>query len=389
MKTFIFQTGHGKGLAKAELDAVLKGGFLDEVFDGLVYEAEINHADILQDHLGGTIRIAEVLQKAPAHMPVNFVQWVTDAVTNEVQNTKGKVRFGLSMHPKSDKNLKKILNDSKKNLKQEVGNIRFVNKDFQNLSSAQAFHENLISDQSIELHLFESEKYWYLAKTLSIQNIEWYSHRDMNRPARDPKTGMFPPKLAQMLINLAQPTNTVYDPFCGSGTVLQEAWLIGHTVRGSDLEPRLVEDSIQNLAWLKNVAELPEATPHVFPADARTLTTDDLPTEPFVIVTETWLGPVLHAPPTPDELKAIQHEVESLYEDFFKNLKSIVKGPVTVVFTAPFHREKNERHFLPRLPEILAKYTQILPLSEHERPSLFYERKDQLVGREIWKVLIA
>ncbi|MEK7146395.1 MAG: DNA methyltransferase, partial [Patescibacteria group bacterium] len=244
LKTFIFQTGHGKELAKAELDAVLKGGFQDDVFDGLVYEAEINHADILQERLGGTIRITEVLQKAPEHMPVHFVQWVTDAVIQEVKHKGGKIRFGLSMHPKSDKNLKKILINSKKNLKEKLGNLRFVNKDFQNLSSAQAFHENLITDHTIELHLFLSEKFWYLSKTLSIQNIEWYSHRDMNRPARDPRTGMFPPKLAQMLINLAQPSKTVYDPFCGSGTVLQEAWLMGYTPHGSDLEPRLVEDSI-------------------------------------------------------------------------------------------------------------------------------------------------
>jgi hypothetical protein len=40
---------------------------------------------------------------------------------------------------------------------------------------------------------------------MALQDFESYSKRDYGRPARDPRTGSLPPKLAQILINLAEP----------------------------------------------------------------------------------------------------------------------------------------------------------------------------------------
>ncbi len=339
--------------------------------------------------MGGIVRITEVLQSGPASMPLNFEEWVSKAVATEVKNTDGKVKFGLSMHPKSEQVLKKILNLSKRRLKSEIGNVRFVNKDFQNLSSVQAWHEKLLKDNSIELHLFKSEEKWYLSKTLAIQDFAWYSHRDYDRPARSAKNGMFPPKLAQILINLAQPTEktTIYDPFCGSGTVMQESILMAYQAQGSDLVEEMVSDSQKNLQWLSELGKLKVEIPKVFQADATKLRAENLPSYPFSIVTETWLGPVLSKPPAPLVLPKIQREIEAIYEDFFSNLKKIIKEPVTMVFTAPYHREGPKRHFLPKLPEILAKHCKVIPLSDHARPSLFFERKQQIVSREIWKIV--
>lgn len=396
LKKYIFQTGHGKGLAKAEIVATSsypsapEQVIMDEVEDGFVvkdfFEKPIEHLR----RLGGVVRICEVLQSGPAAMPLNFAEWVTQALKTEFAGYKGKMRFGLSMHPKHDGTLKKTLNTAKKNAK-ELGNVRYVNKDYQNLSSVQAWHEHLLEPGALELHLFRSESKWYLCKTVAIQDFEWYSKRDFERPAKNARNGMFPPKLAQILINLAEVKTgaTIFDPFCGSGTVLMEALLMGHPAVGSDLEPSQVTDCQKNLDWLKKQREaqnLPEAK--VFQADATMLTALHLPDGPFAIVSETWLGPRLTKLPTPEELQSIQTEVEDLMDRFLANLKTIVKQPTTLVLTVPFHKEKNDRHFLPDLPEILKKHAEIVPLSEHERPSLFYERKDQTVGREIWKVLI-
>ena len=62
--------------------------------------------------------------------------------------------------------------------------------------------------------------------------------------------GMMPPKLVQMMINIAlsthQSTNqpTIYDPFCGLGTTLIEAANMGMTrIYGSDLSPEMVRAS--------------------------------------------------------------------------------------------------------------------------------------------------
>lgn len=395
LKHYIYQTGHGKGLAKAEIQAIAShpDAIVDEVEDGYVVEDSLPQPRADLRRMGGVVRITEVLQSGPANMPLNFEQWISQALESEFKSYKGKMRFGLSMHPKNEKVLKSLLIGSKKTVA-DLGNVRFVNKDFQNLSSVQAWHEHLLEPGAVELHLFKSETKWYLSRTLAIQDFEFYSRRDYDRPAKNAKNGMFPPKLAQILINIAHPTpgTPVYDPFCGSGTVLQEAWLMGHPTYGSDLEAAMVEDAETNLKWFqeeapKFKAQL-EGFPTLFVKDATQLTAKDLPAEPFTIVSETSLGPRLTKPLTAEERSQVYLELETLYLGFFKNLKSILTVPVTMVFTAPYHREGNLRHFLPNLPLILGTYATILPMSDHERPSLFYERKDQMVSREIWKLLL-
>lgn len=388
-KTYIFQTGHGKGLAKMELMSIMGIEPIDETEDGFVIECEIPHARQLIDRMGGAVRIVEVVSVAPAEMPINFTELVAKAIESEVK-VGGKIRFGLSMHPKSDKVLKNILVNSKKLLKGKIGNIRFVNKDFQNLSSVQAWHENLLGEGALELHLFKSETKWYLGKTIAIQDFENYTYRDMKRPAKDLQNGMFPPKLAQILINLAAPKLssefTIFDPFCGSGTVLQEAILMGFSASGSDFDPKMIDDSQTNLKWLIDKFKLECAEPKVFLKDATDLTSNDLPRGPFAIVTETWLGQMISRTPTEEQIRRIQSITEKIYADFFDNLKRVVPAGTVMVFTAPYHKIGNDRYFVEKLPAILEKNCKIIPLSEHERPSLFYERKDQFVGREIWKL---
>lgn len=384
---YIFQTGNSKGLSKAELESVFKKPVLEELHDGFLMEVdELGDPRTRMQSLGGSVRITEVIFSGPVDLPLNFADWVVSCIKKEVKNKR--VRYGLSMHPKAEKILKNTLIVSKKKLKELGKSPRFVNKDFQNLSSVQAWHEGLLTENAIELQLFKSESHWYMCKTLAIQDFESYSKRDYERPRKDAKNGMLPPKLAQILINLAQCDGSVYDPFCGSGTVLQEAWLMGRSSQGSDLSDAQVSDAHVNLKWLQEHWELEGPCPKVFTKDATQLKSDELPKEPFCIVTESWLGPILNQSPSPKQLQDIQTQVLELYETFFKNLKAILKETTTVVFTAPYHRDKNQRHFLPGLPELLEEYTEVIPLSEHQRPSLFFERKGQVVSREIWKVRV-
>ncbi len=392
---YIFQTGHGKGLAKAELQAVHGNDcILDEVDDGFVVETELTDPIAHLNRLGGVVRITEILQSGSVNMPLNFEEWVVKGVDAGLEKKEGKIRYGVSMHPKSEGVLTKILKNSKNRLKEDLGsNVRFVNKDFQNLSSVQAWHENLLAPGAVELHLFKSDTKWYMVKTVAIQDFESYSYRDYDRPARSAKNGMFPPKVAQELINLAVgtmvPTDKfcIYDPFCGSGTVLQEAWLMGFSTQGSDLSMQCVADTKENMDWIKAEGQL-EGPPYVFEKDALDLTKKDLPEGPFAIVSETTLGPILTKPLPEAELLQVHAELQGLYDGFFANLKKIAPKGTIMVFTAPYHRVGGDRLFLEHLPEILAEHTEIIPLSDHARPSLFFERKDQLVSREIWKVRI-
>lgn len=60
------------------------------------------------------------------------------------------------------------------------------------------------------------------------------------------------PKFARAMVNLAMlgQGQVALDPFCGTGGVLMEAALLGHRAVGSDIDPRMVEGSMENLAAL-------------------------------------------------------------------------------------------------------------------------------------------
>jgi len=76
------------------------------------------------------------------------------------------------------------------------------------------------------------------------------SHRDY-KIAHVP--GALRPTVAAALIQVACPDGThhrVWDPFCGSGTILCEAFLAGHQVYGTDIDNEAVSAARDNLGTL-------------------------------------------------------------------------------------------------------------------------------------------
>ena len=93
-----------------------------------------------------------------------------------------------------------------------------------------------------------------------MQPFKDLSRLDFGRPARDDFSGMLPPKLAQIMINLAQvqnPEALIIDPFCGSGTILSEALLMGYKdLLGSDISPKAIADTYKNISWIKDLYKI-------------------------------------------------------------------------------------------------------------------------------------
>ena len=94
----------------------------------------------------------------------------------------------------------------------------------------------------------------FVAKTLTVQDFEDYGRRDYQRPVRDEKQGMIPPKVAQIMLNLSDCStgDTILDPFCGIGTLVQEGLLLGYRMIGSDINKIAIKGSEQNLEWFRN-----------------------------------------------------------------------------------------------------------------------------------------
>ena len=173
----------------------------------------------------------------------------------------GKLRLGLSayeMHV-DPKQLMATGLKVKKALRAAGRSARLVPNTMPMLNSAQILHNHLTGTLGWELLFVSHEGKTYVGQSIAVQDIEAYGARDHGRPKRDARVGMLPPKLAQIIINLAnpEPATTVLDPFCGTGVSLQESLLMGLDAYGSDLEPRMIAYSQANLDWLKQTQLLP------------------------------------------------------------------------------------------------------------------------------------
>lgn len=106
---------------------------------------------------------------------------------------------------------------------------------------------NLTAPQKTFFGILTDNRFIFGLKIAEILPKPFVERRPRKRPFFHP-TAM-PAKLARCMVNLAQPKrgDLVLDPFCGTASILVEAWLIGCRVVGFDVQPHMVRGGLQNL----------------------------------------------------------------------------------------------------------------------------------------------
>lgn len=204
-------------------------------------------------------------------------------------------------------------------------------------------HELLmLSHQHVaEFNLLPHDKDIVIAKTVWIYDSEDWVSRDRNKPYRDIKRGMLPPKVARIMVNLAtrgRTDITVADPFCGTGTILSEAIMVGCNAIGSDTNPEAVTGTISNLSWLTSTPQLPTTNYQVLEANATHF--DQVVKSVEVIATEPYMGPLLDErnPSSLAKIKNIAKGLNKLYLGAFKSFhKTLPVGGRVVMSIPTFH----------------------------------------------------
>jgi tRNA G10 N-methylase Trm11 len=369
MKTFLLIHGKSPELSKMELRSVFK----EEIVFQSEWVTEIKTDRVIDqkvmDILGGCIKICEIFETDP-------VQLLIDEAKTE------KIVFGLSQYGGHDR-ISDLLLDFKKSIKEQGRNARFMNKDFKNISSGQLNKSKLI-EKGVDLvrSFHDGREIW--AKTIVFQDIDNYSKRDYEKPKRDMKVGMMPPKLCQMMINFSESEKSVaiYDPFCGLGSVLMEAMLMDHDVIGSDIKGRMIHSTEINLKWLReNFERTPEVSYDYFQHDATQAFPKGRFPENFSIVTEGFLGPVLSGFPDETQRNKIFKMLDNLNSLFYTHISQFIKKGNRLVMTFPFFRTGQKAVHYPE--DLIRKYEANGFQIQHELRSLIYERKTQVVGREV------
>ena len=165
------------------------------------------------------------------------------------------------------------LQEFKKRLKEGERSVRAVLGDAPALTSVQVDKNKLI-EKGGELLLIVGQGALRIAKTVAVQAYEDFSARDFGRPAHDAKSGMLPPKLARMMVNLsgAPKDEPLLDAFCGSGTILTEAADLGYRqLVGSDISEKAVADTKTNCAWIVRERNFQGVNLNVFTSDVKDL----------------------------------------------------------------------------------------------------------------------
>lgn len=414
---YAFILGRVYTLSLSELLEVLKNlGVVYKIIvssnEVIVIETETAlNCEKLQLRLGGVIKIIKIFdtfQKKGKEYPSQVLEnYFTFKRIKSQYFTEysGKKQFGVSVYSldpavRFREENQRLAFMVKKILQEESQSVRAVLPQYpaQTLSSV-LVGENQLLQKGAEIVVVSGTQKLFVGKTVTVQNYEDYGRRDYQRPARDERVGMIPPKVAQSMINLAgplKPLDYVLDPFCGSGTVLQEAIFMGYRAVGADLDQKAIENSEKNLEWFRNRYHVAPNRYKLFKSHAAEISIQLPSYKIAAIVSEGTLGPIYGSLPKKAEMAANFKNLAKLYEQVFSEFNKFLEDGARVVMCFPAYKTGQYAYeFMPSL-DFAAKngYTVQAPIPQDlkakykflrvtERDSVVYDRKDQVVAREI------
>lgn len=303
---------------------------------GATLEIENLNAKKVVNELAGTIKIARVLFESDAkELEQKIMQ------TDFYEGTSNKLMYFITAYNANEMRLKEIL---KRTFKEQRLKVVYRQPAPHTLAKKLKDYVDLVA--------IKKDKY-YIAKTIACSDPHKFKERDEGRPFQEPEI-MSSVRLARILVNLCciRPRATILDPFCGIGTLLQEAILLGYDVKGLELNEERVQKSIANLEWARKKYNL-KSKVEVKKGDATRLSKYFEKNLIDAIVTEPELGPLLKKLPNEKEAKETCSKLQKLYEKFFSEAKHVLKHDGKIVIVIPQFRTNSSKTFTIDMEKIL------------------------------------
>ena len=390
---FIATLGRQPEISFAELEAVFGRQNVQAATHDI---ATIDADDIDLSILGGTTKIAKVItthnyaNKRDSDLFTDISRQITNHYTDKWRSVDHKITLGISTYgfnipPRAVQKTGIILKGS---LKKSGVSLRLIPNTESALSTAVSHNNKLgLSDNKVELIIVKTKTSVIIAESRGAQNITAYTRRDHGKPKRDAFVGMLPPKLAQIMLNLAlgsknDTLDLILDPFCGTGTVLQEALIRGLNVVGTDLSNKMVSYTQENLNWITKSHKHTGQIIEISQADATNNQWSNAQ-QISAIVCETYLGQPFSAPPSPAKLKEVTGNCNHIISGFLKNIHSQLTPGTRLCIAVPAWRSKDGS--LTHLP--LTRDPSRLGF-DLVRPPMIYSRPDQVVARELLVLVV-
>jgi tRNA G10 N-methylase Trm11 len=327
MNSYYFLLGKHPQLSLLELATVLSAHGIkytdSSINTGLTKIASNQDLSKIFDQIGGTVKVYTPLDTAVSTVSII----ATDIKAHHI------TRFALSSHSPRIK-LKSIGSQVKSAIP-----FRTQFKLLQSPLSSVGINTNyteycIVNPQTV-------------LKCIWAQNIDHWDYKDRGRPKIDAKSGMLPLKIARLMVNLSlskPPSSklTLYDPFCGSGSILQEGLDLGLSVIGSDINYKAVASSKSNLEWYSKKFN-PPGKNSVFQQDVTQLDPANIKQPINSIVFEGYLGPPnLRS----DQIKNMHKGLTNLYLGTLKKLSPLLaKGKLLVCALPQYQHQGSVKTF--------------------------------------------
>jgi tRNA G10 N-methylase Trm11 len=409
--------GRQPKLGIAELERVFGGKSISP----LSFQSVSIDSDSFEvQRFGGVLKAGKIIAELPRGDWHQASQEITRYYSNKWSSFEGKITLGISAYNFNvdAREVQKTGIILKQKLKKSGVNLRLVPNIEPALNTATSHHNKLgLAPNKVEVIIVRAyDNKIVIAESTGSQNITAYARRDQERPKRDAFVGMLPPKLAQIIINLAcgqivdgkwymvdskesqisndnseQPISnlppttyhlppTILDPFCGTGVILQEAVLMGYSAYGTDLSEKMINYSRDNLGWLADGYHT-KFDYKLSVGDAMTMKWQ----QPIdAVVGETYLGQPFSAPPSPAKLDEVVRNCNHIITEFLINLRPQINPGTPVCIAIPAWRDKNG-HFthLPLVATIARLGYKPHEFTNISQNDLLYYRENQIVAREL------
>lgn len=325
--------------------------------------------------LGGTVKIAEVLDSVK--------EITAETLAPLFDTTHGRFSFGVSVYGGAQPVSRQGLEDIKTLLTGRGASVRFVeSRGGQSLSSVVVAKNDLQ-----ELVVVKTGEAYVVGRTRAVQPFEAWGARDFGRPHADPKSGMLPPKVSRMAVNVADQKRdistllaqkTLLDPFCGMGTILGEALVMGWNVVGADNDATAVERARGNLRWLMEHHEAEGVTSRLHVSDAVHISESVDAATIDAIVTEPYMGPteIAVGRKSAEELKNIVKGLEKLYIGCLRDWLRVLKPRGVVMMALPVYTLGGRTYFVKKVIDMCETlgYTISTGPIEYGRPQAVVKR---------------
>jgi|GEM_PF-5049904 len=199
MNLYAFELGRIKELAIAEIESLFGEDSVEEIVHNYaIVKTEHVLDQKTQDRMGGAIKIMKVTSEdqvtstKPQELEAFFKEHVKKIFFDclRTRDNSGKLLFAINIFNipgRTNILLKNLLIFSKKFLKSSTVSSRFINKPWENTSSAQVYKSRIL-EKGLEISILFSPKNHkiYTTQTVSVQNPDKYSLRDYKNHSETP-----------------------------------------------------------------------------------------------------------------------------------------------------------------------------------------------------------